>query len=58
MALGLPYLVGQRRREGVLRRRPMHGTATAVMDETQMETAGPRFPRGQLLAGALGFLGP
>ena len=35
----------------------MHGTATAVTDETQMETAGPRFPRGQLLAGALGFIG-
>ena len=35
----------------------MHGSAMAVMDETRMETARPRFPRGRLLAGALGFLG-
>ena len=35
----------------------MHGNSMAVVDEYRTEAAAPSFPRGQLLAGALGFLG-
>jgi glycosyltransferase 2 family protein len=35
----------------------MHGNSMAVVDEFRTEAAAPSFPRGQLLAGALGFLG-
>jgi uncharacterized membrane protein YbhN (UPF0104 family) len=35
----------------------MDGNSTAVMDEPRTEAAEPSFPRGQLLAGALGFVG-